>query len=341
MSCSPEHRDGYIPGYNVRTDLALEASEVIQEQTAADIPGVKVEVNEEENIKVTRVSVLNQEASSRLGKPVGNYVTIEARELRNKSASLQDKISHVLARELTEMAGLKEKPHISVLVIGLGNWNVTPDALGPKVIEDLLVTRHIMHMQDRRSLIQKGFGHVSAISPGVMGLTGIETGEVVQGVAGKVNPDLIIAVDALAANRIERLHTTIQVADTGVIPGSGVKNQRMGINQSTMGIPVIAIGVPTVVESATIAGEAMDSLINEMKKQSEGAGALAGVLEKMNWEERRKLIKETQEPYYGQLMVTPKEIDTFMDDISLAVAGGLNAALHPGMAETEADKFLQ
>ncbi len=341
MTCTTDHRDGFVPGYNIRTDLALEANEVIRERTAAEIPGVKEEVKEEDGIKVTKVSVLTEEASSRLGKPIGDYVTIESPDLRKKSASLQNRISKILAREITEMAGFEEKPNMSILVIGLGNWNVTPDALGPKVIEDLLVTRHIFNEQDPFGLSGKGFRRVAALSPGVMGLTGIETGEIIQGVAQRVNPDLIIAVDALAAYRLERLHTTVQLSDTGIIPGSGVKNQRMAINQDTMGARTIAIGVPTVVGASTIANETMNVLIEEMKKQSSGANALAGSLENMEWDERHRLIEEVQEPFIGQLMVTPKEIDTFMDDISMAIAGGLNEALHPGMAETEADKFLQ
>lgn len=342
MSCSLQHCDGFVPGCNIRTDLALEANEIVRQRSAEDIPGVKAEASEENGIVINRVSILTPEAGARLGKPVGNYVTIEAPELRKKSASMQENISQVLARELEQMSGLGETKEQSVLVIGLGNWNVTPDSLGPKVVEDLLVTRHIFKMQGNGNLIQKGFRRVAAVSPGVMGLTGVETGEIVQGIAARVNPDMIIAVDALASSRMDRLHTTIQLADTGVIPGSGVKNERMGINQSTMGIPVIAIGVPTVVEASTIAGEAMDALVEEMKNQaSEGESSLAGILENMDWNQRREMVKEVLGEYAGQLMVTPKEIDTFMDDISLAVAGGLNSSLHPGMAKTDADKFLQ
>jgi len=341
LTCSPEYRDGFVPGYNIRTDLALEANEVIREGTAAEIPGVKEEIKDEDGIKVTKVTVLTDEASSQLGKPIGKYVTIESPDLKKKSASLQNRISQILAREITEMAGFHEKPGMSILVIGLGNWNVTPDALGPKVVEDLLVTRHIFDGQDPFGLSGKGFRRVAALSPGVMGLTGIETSEIIQGVAQRIDPDLIIAVDALAAYRLERLHTTVQLSDTGVVPGSGVKNERMAINQSTMGVPTIAIGVPTVVGASTIANEAINVLIEEMKRQSSEAHALANALENLNWEERKRLIEEVQEPFIDQLMVTPKEIDTFMDDISMAIAGGLNEALHPGMAETEADKFLQ
>ncbi|NLZ29036.1 MAG: GPR endopeptidase, partial [Firmicutes bacterium] len=164
MTCSPERRDGYIPGYNIRTDLALEANEVIREGTAAELPGVKEEVKDEDGIKVTKVTVLTDEASSQLGKPIGKYVTIESPELKKKSASLQNRISRILAREITEMAGFQEKPGMSILVIGLGNWNVTPDALGPKVVEDLLVTRHIFNGQDPFGLAGKGFRRVAALS---------------------------------------------------------------------------------------------------------------------------------------------------------------------------------
>lgn len=340
MTCQPDHRDGFVPRYNIRTDLALEATEVVQSRTAAEIPGVTAETSREDGITINRVKVGTPEAANRLGKSQGSYITLEAPGLRRKDTDLHERLSVLLTRELIKFMPLSPNLEDSVLVIGLGNWNVTPDALGPKVIEDLLVTRHLFEM--RNQVLGPGFRAVCALSPGVLGITGIETGEIIAALVSRVNPALVIVIDALAAHRLERLHTTIQVADSGISPGSGVGNNRLGINRQTIGVPVIAIGVPTVVDASTIAGEAMDALVTSFKRQAMGAQALAGALENLSWEERQSLIKEVLDPYAGgSLMVTPKEIDAFIGDIALTIAAGLNAALHPKVHSDDSGKYLQ
>ncbi len=321
---------GVIPGFNVRTDLALEAHEVLSR--TEDIPGVTVEKEGDDDIIINRVSITTEQAAARMGKAVGNYLTLEVPGLRKKNTELQDKVVQVLYKELQKMFNLTDQQ--TVLVIGLGNWNVTPDALGPRVVQELFVTRHIMQMKPE--ILGDGYRSVCAMSPGVMGITGIETGEIIRGVAQQVQPDVIVAIDALAAQRLERLNTTIQVSDTGVVPGSGVGNRRLGINTQSMGgMPVFSIGVPTVVDATTIAGDSLDRIAEGLKKESPQGNVLAGIVQKLDWQEKKDVIKEVLNPYTGDLIVTPKEIDTLIDDISLVLAGSLDAAFHQQIAAEE------
>ncbi len=339
MSSQREYGAGFVPLYNIRTDLALEAQEIVRDQTAAEIPGVTSENIQEEGISINRLQVESDEASRQLGKSKGRYLTFEVPGLRRKDTGLQDRLSEVLARELVDFLELPSNLNHAVLVVGLGNWNVTPDSLGPKVIEDLLVTRHAISMGER--ILGEGFRAVCALSPGVLGTTGIETGEIVAALVNRVKPSMLIVIDALAARRLERLHTTIQVADSGINPGSGVGNNRLGINRQTMGIPVVAIGVPTVVDSSTIVSDAFDALAQHFKKDARGY-ALDNVMRDFNWEQRRILITEVLEPYAGgRLMVTPKETDTFIDDMAYIISGALNSALHPRVHSEGGEKYLQ
>ena len=339
MSSQPEYGAGFVPLYNIRTDLALEAQEIVQGQTAAEVPGVASESLQEDGISISRLQVESDEASRQLGKSKGRYLTFEVPGLRRKDTALQDRLSEVLARELVEFLELPANLNHAVLVVGLGNWNVTPDSLGPKVIEDLLVTRHAISMGER--ILGKGFRAVCALSPGVLGTTGIETGEIVGALVNRVKPSMLIVVDALAARRLERLHTTIQVADSGINPGSGVGNNRLGINRQTMGVPVVAIGVPTVVDSSTIVSDAFDALAHHFEKDARGY-ALDNVMKDFDWEQRRILITEVLEPYAGgRLMVTPKETDTFIDDMAYIISGALNSALHPRVHSEGGEKYLQ
>lgn len=323
---------GYIPTYNIRTDLALEAQEVVREKTAAEIPGVNAQTLQEEGITVSRVRVETAQAASRLGKAPGNYITIEAPGLRRKDSDLQDRVGEVFIRELLHILPLPDQLQQTVLVVGLGNWNITPDALGPRIVSELLVTRHLLGLKN--PVLGEGFRSVCAISPGVLGITGIETGEIIQSLVPRVNPCLVIAIDALAARRLERLHTTIQIADTGVTPGSGVGNRRLAVTRETIGVPVIAIGVPTVVDASTIVSDTLDALVENFGKKTETM-ALANALERMEQGRRLELIKEVLMPYAGNLMVTPKGIDTFVEDMALVIADGLNGALHPRAREQE------
>ncbi|RQD72757.1 MAG: GPR endopeptidase [Candidatus Syntrophonatronum acetioxidans] len=320
----------------LRTDLAIEATEMISARPDEEIEGVKVETREEGQISINRVTVLNEKGQRKIGKAVGNYVTLEAPGLRQRNADLQDRVSQVFTREFLRLAKLGEDA--SILVVGLGNWNVTPDALGPRVVGELLVTRHLLKLTPE--VLGEGYRSVSALAPGVLGLTGIETSEIIFGIVEKIKPDLVIAIDALASRNMSRVNTTIQIADTGISPGSGVGNKRLGINRQTLGVEVIAVGVPTVVDAVTITLDTLDRAADKLIKQNPENSKIYNMMNNMDRDERFALIKEVLEPYNENLMVTPKEIDTIIDDVSLVISGGLNAALHPKIHGEDSTKYL-
>lgn len=330
-----KERRGYVPGHNVRTDLALEAHEVVSRHE--EIPGVEVEKEKMDGITVNRVRVATEQAAAKMGKEVGSYLTLEVPGLRKKDTLLQDRVIKVFYKELQQLFNLNGNQ--SVLVIGLGNWNVTPDALGPRVVKELLITRHIMQLET--GMAEEGYRPVCGVAPGVLGITGIETGEIIRGIADHVKPDLIVAIDALAAQRLDRLNTTIQVADSGVVPGSGVGNQRLGINKETMGVPTFAIGVPTVVDAVTIVGDSMEHMAEALKKETPQDNLFYNMLSKMDWKNRREMIYEVLNPYSGGLIVTPKEIDTLIEDISVVIAASLDAAFHPPVAQEEEKRYQE
>ncbi|MFC5703697.1 GPR endopeptidase [Cohnella faecalis] len=313
--------------YNVRTDLALEAKELATPPGGGDLPGVWSEEESGGGITVSRMHIQTEEGAQKIGKMIGHYVTLDVPELRRGDTDLQDKVATAFAKEfeafLSRIGIDKTK---SVLVVGLGNSNVTPDALGPLVVENIMVTRQFFELMPDQ--VSPGYRPVSAVAPGVLGTTGIESSDIVFGIAQKSSPDLIIAVDALAAKSLERVNTTIQIADTGIHPGSGIGNKRRGLTKDILGVPVIGIGVPTVVYASTIVNNTMDLVFGHMKKHTEKTGALFGVFGDMQENERLGLVKEVLQPLGHDLLVTPKEIDKFIEDIANVIASGLNAALH-------------
>lgn len=303
-----------------RTDLALEVREMLTKEVSEDIPGVLVETAEDEEVIITKVNITTPEAEKIMGKGKGTYVTIEAQGLRYKNTPLQQKIMKLLAKELVDMAGLGK--NATVLVIGLGNWNITPDALGPRAIDKIVVTRHLQEMLSPE--LKGGVRSVCAIAPGVLGITGMETVEIVQGLVSKIKPNLVIAIDALAAASTRRVITTVQLANTGISPGSGVGNKRFGLTKESLGVPVIAIGVPTVVHASTIA---MDT-INTLQEHAPFARYFKS-MENLSDTDRRTIVGQVLPEVLGDLMVTPKEVDRFIDDIAVVLAGGINQAMHP------------
>ncbi len=241
-------------------------------------------------------------------------------------------MAEILAGELAKFVKLGEND--SVFVVGLGNWQATPDALGPKVVEQLMVTRHLYNMVPPE--VRGGLRPVSALAPGVLGLTGIETGEIVQGIVDKTKPKLVIAIDALASRSTGRLASTIQLSDSGIKPGSGVGNHRFGITKESLGCDVIAIGVPTVVGALTIASEAMDAITRPTPKQMPpGTGSMS-----LNEQQKKTVLNRLLSPFMGRLVVTPKEIDDLIDDLSTTLASGLNAFLHPNLNLDNVLKYL-
>lgn len=298
-----------------------------------------LDTEKSEQMTISRVRIKDEEGSKAMGKPIGYYVTLEVPRLKEKDPALTEEVSKNLADELKRMVEIPTEA--TILVIGLGNWNVTPDSLGPKVIEKLIVTRHLIEYMPGKFNTKRGIRPVCALAPGVLGITGIETGDIIRGLVEKVKPDMIIAIDALASRSMERISTTIQIADTGVYPGSGVGNKRMGITRENMGVPVIAIGVPTVVDAATMANDTLDMLIGQFTRQAKPGSDFYKLLENLDKEEKYKLIREVMSPFVGELVVTPKEIDSLIDNTAKTLAGGLNLALHPGIKYDEVSTFLQ
>lgn len=292
--------------FSIRTDLAMEAREL-----HPSLPGVTEEKEEHDGVSISRIALTQDEAARRLGKQKGLYITLDAPELTNRPLDLFERVSRMLADELNgliEGIGACE----NVLVVGLGNRAITPDSLGPRVVENVYVTRHIK--QYMPEALPGPVRAVSAVAPGVLGVTGVETMEIVRGVVEHCKPDLVIAVDSLASRRAARISTTVQLTDTGISPGAGVGNNRTGIDRETLGVPVIAIGVPLVVFAATISQDTISLIADET--------GLHGDEERLK-ELAAKVIAE----HIGELIVTPKEIDSIVADMTRIVADGINMAL--------------
>lgn len=330
---------------SVRTDLALEVYEKnkeVQKRSGHESlkphgGGVEVTEDGNENIHVTRVKITSPEGEKSIGKPMGNYITLDIPRLKENDRDLYEDTCRALAYELQKIIKLEDKD--TVLVVGLGNWNITPDALGPKASAYLMVTRHLHEYLPEQ--IDDGVRPVCAIAPGVLGLTGIETGDIVKGVTEKVKPALVIAIDALASRKMNRINTTIQIADTGISPGSGVGNKRAELSEKTMGVPVIAIGVPTVVDAATMANDTIELVIDSLMTQSGADNDFYKMLKNLGEKDKYSLIKEVLEPYGGNLVVTPKEMDEVIERVSKVVANGINLALHKNIGFDDIDRYLQ
>lgn len=312
--------------YSVRTDLALEEKERFESDNV-EIPGVVLdeEYDKETEIRITRVKVETENGAKTMGKPVGVYLTIEAPNMSVPDDDYHREVSVKLSGFIRELIQGREldTEDLSVLVVGLGNRKVTPDALGPYVADNLCVTRHIVKEYGKYAMGMEHARLVSAIVPGVMGQTGMETLEIVKGVVNETKPDLVIAIDALAARNTKRLNRTIQIADTGIHPGSGVGNHRNGLTKESVGIPVIGIGVPTVVDAATIANDTMENLIDALES-SEMLKGVGDVLRTYNSAEKYELVKELISPHLNGMYVTPKDEDDLVKQISYTISEALN-----------------
>ncbi|WWU63824.1 GPR endopeptidase [Clostridium baratii] len=321
---------------NFRTDLAIEAKEHYAKEHKNEIDGVIVEEEIINDSKVTKVKIESEEGAKKLGKPIGNYITIDIPEHTVYDGELMDDLSKAVGISLKDLVGLSEDK--LVLVVGLGNRKVTPDALGPKVVDKIMITRHLKEVMP--DTIDDSIRPVCAIAPGVLGITGIETGEVIKALVDKIKPDMVICIDALASRRIQRVNRTIQISDTGISPGAGVNNHRMRINEETLGIKVIAIGVPTVVDAATIANDSIDLVIDELISQSEEGSDFYKMIKNIDKNEKSALIKELLNPYVGDLMVTPKEVDLVIDSLSKIISNAINIAIQPNLEMEDINKFM-
>lgn len=321
--------DRFLKKFQVSLDLAVEAQQVIRGQLGDEIPGVTQDIEEYNHAQVNIVRVIDENGADIIGKPMGDYITIEAPEIRYSNYDIHNQISQIVANKLKEIIKIDEAA--TVLVIGLGNWQATPDALGPQVINKTLVTRHLKDYAPEE--LAGGLRPVCALTPGVLGITGIETAEIIKGVVDKVNPSLIIAIDALAARSVERIGTSIQISNTGISPGSGIGNKRIGINQESMGVPVIAIGVPTVVHAALIAKDSIEALLENLNKNSM-------LFNSINQEAVSNAIEQVLQPYSNSLVVTPKGIDDLIKNTSKIIASGITQALHPAIDDDNIDSYL-
>ncbi len=302
--------------FQIRTDLALEARESVSDADGA-MRGVRVEeyYQEAEDIQVTKVMIDTKNAAKVMGKPMGTYVTMEAPALVEPDEDYHREISESLAEELLQMIPGAEREQ-SVLVVGLGNREVTADALGPQVVDNLFITRHVIKNYGKAAYNCKKMNLVSSIEPGVMAKTGMETAEIVKGVVAETRPDVLIVIDALAARNTKRLNRTIQITNTGIQPGSGVGNHRNALTEESLGVPVIAIGVPTVVDAATIVGDALDQMLHDeefdgLKYVGQHSMAMAEL---------------------NNMYMTGKDIDAVIKRVSYTVSEGINIAMEKAMA---------
>lgn len=306
-----------------RTDLALERRDLYRKANnmKEEIPGIETNEEEKNGTKVTRVKITNEEGASAIGKPIGNYITID---IKNVKLATEDEIQNsaeILAEELRKLYDIHLNGKEDILVVGLGNMGVTPDALGPSVVKDIDITRHLLKYAPQ--YLEEGARPVSALAPGVLGTTGIETQEILKGIVDNVKPKLLIVIDSLASKSIERISSTVQIADTGIVPGAGVGNARKEISKDTLGIPVIALGIPTVVEAATIAADSIELFIEKLQQDAKSNE----YLNELQNEDKYEMIKEVLVPNDFNFIVTPKEIDGLIENMSSIVARGINISL--------------
>lgn len=297
--------------YNVRTDLALEARESIEEMEG-EIRGISVEeeYREQSEVRITKVEILTKNGARAMGKPMGTYITLEAPGMQEPDEGyhreIAEEISHILRRLIPQIE--QEK---SILVVGLGNREVTADALGPGVVDNLFITRHVVREYGKAAYNRERVHLISGIVPGVMAQTGMEAAEIIKGVVEETKPDIVVVIDALAARSTKRLNRTVQITNTGIQPGSGVGNHRNALTKESLGVPVIAIGVPTVVDAATIVNDALEKLRKEGNEDgiSKFPDIPGGALNELN-----------------NMYVTGKDIDETIKRLSFMISEALNMA---------------
>ena len=307
--------------YNFRTDLACERRDIYKKVNGLEeVEGIETEQKGDE-IKINTVRIINEKGEQAIGKPIGTYVTIDINNFKIADEDKIQKASEAVTEELKKLIDKHSAKVDDILVVGLGNRFVTPDSLGPKVITEIEITRHLLKYAPQ--YLEPNTRPVSAVSPGVLGTTGIETFEIVKGIVDNIKPKLLIVIDALASRSIERISSTIQIADTGIVPGSGVENARKTLNKESLGVPVIAVGIPTVVDLSTIIDEGLDLFITKLQEKAESNDSLNRLKEQDNYEE----IKEALTPNDYNMIVTPKEIDDLIEKMKDVIARGINFAV--------------
>ena len=283
----------------IRTDLALETTERFKEENT-EIRGVEIQedYDEEKDVRTTVVRIVTENGAKAMGRPQGTYITIEAPDLSVPDEDYHREISEEISKHLKQLIDLKKEK--SILVVGLGNAGITADALGPHVVEYFRMTRHIIREYGLRGIDHEKMHRVSGIVPGVMAQTGMESAEIIRGIVNETTPDLIMVIDALAARSTKRLGCTIQLTDTGIVPGSGVGNHRNRISHENIGVPVISIGIPTVIDAVTIVSDAVNA--------------------------NRDMTEKLMSPKLNGMFVTPKDIDDTIKKLGFLVSEGINIA---------------
>lgn len=312
---------------SVRTDLAIENAEMFQE--TEELQGIRIEeeTGQVSGIRVTWVTVENEQGAKKLGKAIGDYVTLEVPMLDTTDVSYHREITNEVAEQIRRL--LPDIKHKRVLVAGVGNREMAPDALGPMVVDHLFITRHLIQEYGKHSEITKGMGCVSALAPGVMAQTGIETREILLGTIRETKPEVLIVIDALAARSVKRLNKTIQITNTGIAPGAGVGNRRFGIDAESMGIPVIAIGIPTVIDAATIVNDTVGNLLAIMDEtRNRLSERIWEGVAPFDEQERYQLMRELMAPEMMNMFVTPKNIDEIVQQMSYTLSESLNSLCH-------------
>lgn len=290
---------------HIYTDLAAELREL-----SSDESGIEEETVQKGNIEIKRIRILNDVAAKHIGKKKGTYITLDSHELETRTKEVFEETTKLIAEEIRSLLNISSSS--TILVVGLGNRGVTPDSLGPEVVSKVHITRHIK--QYMPEALEGDVPASCAIAPGVLGITGVETMDVVKGVVESVKPDAIIAIDALASRRAARISSTVQLCDSGISPGSGVGNSRSELSQESLGIPVIAIGVPMVVYASTIIWDTISLIADENGSEYDE-------------DELKQLVESMVKKQSGDMIVTPKDIDTIVDDMAGIIAGGINLAL--------------
>ena len=311
-----------------RTDMADERVDTYKRvNNLTKVDGIKVESNTKDGVITTVVDVLNENGEKAVSKKIGRYITMEVQDINYLDENGKENVQNIIATQLKALIG--DDKNKSIFVVGLGNIAVTPDALGPKVVKQIDITRHLLNYA--KELVSENTRAVSAISPGVLGTTGIETSEIVTSIVEKIKPDMLIVIDSLASGSIHRIGNTIQISNTGITPGEGVRNKREGINEETLGIPVIAMGVPTVVDMATITNEAIDKMIENAKNElnnysnDKNKSNILNAFSALEQDTRYDMIANLLNTQ--NYIVTPKEIDDVIASVSDLIASGINMAL--------------
>ena len=313
-----------IQAFNLNVDMAVEARDLVRGASNQEIPGVEEKVDKMENIKVTTITIKDQAGADKMGKPIGSYITIESPPLKINDPYVKDEIIKAMVNSMPLLIGNALPADSTVLLVGLGNWRATPDALGPKFIEYSPITRHY-HQYAPEALVQ-GMRPICGIAPGVLGITGLETFEVIKGIVEKVKPALLVVVDSLAAQNVERIGTSIQLCNTGIQPGAGIGNVRQAIRQEDLGVPVIAIGCPTIVNAALIAGQAI-------KQFCSNTSAIYDEIHSLN------AVQDVLSFFGGSLAVTPKEVDDIIENSARIIAMGVAESLFPGISREQLELY--